>query len=161
VLLWNYYKADNIRPYNRGERLSHNRRGGYQPPALRSTTFTLTLKKTEVFSMKCFKYAIKGIISAFSHRNFLIEFCIGALVVISMFFFDYNYIEKAILFLIIFLVLAAEKINSAIEKTIDIISPEHNKLAGEAKDLAAGAVLLLAICSIIIALLIILPKIIA
>ena len=110
--------------------------------------------------MNCFKYAIKGIISAFSHRNFLIEFCVGLIVIISMFFLDYTHIEKAILFLIIFLVLAAEKINSAIEKVIDIVSPEHNKLAGQAKDLAAGAVLLLAICSIIIACFIILPKVV-
>lgn len=117
--------------------------------------------KKEVLNMKNFKYAFRGIGMAFTQRNFIIEFCVGLIVALSMLFFDYTSLEKSILFLMIFLVLSAEIFNTAIEKVIDLVSPERNELAGGAKDLAAGAVLLLSICSLIIAVLIILPKIIS
>lgn len=39
-------------------------------------------------------------------------------------------------------VLVVELLNSAIEKTIDRFSEEHHELAGRAKDMASGAVLL-------------------
>ena len=110
--------------------------------------------------MKPFKFAFHGILLAFKQRNFVIELTCGLIVITTMPFLNYTNLEKAILFLIIFLVLSAETLNTAIEKTIDLACPKPHKLAAQAKDLAAGAVLLLAICSLIIASLIILPKII-
>jgi len=110
--------------------------------------------------MKSFWYAIKGIGRMFFERSFVIEVVCGALVIISMFVYRYSSIEKAILFIMIFAVLGAEGMNSAIEKTVDLASPGRQKLAGQAKDMAAGAVLLLAVCAIIIAIIIILPKIV-
>lgn len=110
--------------------------------------------------MKNFWYAIKGIGQMFFERSFVIEIICGVLVIISVFIYKYSNIEKAILFIMIFAVLAAEGMNSAIEKTVDLASPERQKLAGQAKDLAAGAVLLLAVCAVIIAVIIILPKIV-
>lgn len=40
------------------------------------------------------------------------------------------------------MVLAAEAVNTAIEQLTDLVSPEHHPLAGRAKDVAAGAVLI-------------------
>lgn len=57
--------------------------------------------------------------------------------------------EWAVMLLCIGLVLAAEAINSAVEALVDLVSPDHHPLAGKAKDLAAGAVL---ICALIAAL---------
>jgi diacylglycerol kinase len=56
------------------------------------------------------------------------------------------------------LVISLEMINSAIENLVDLVSPEYNKLAGKAKDIAAGAVLVAAICAAIVGLIIFLPK---
>ena len=56
-------------------------------------------------------------------------------------------------------VLAAEAINTAIEKLADFVSPSHQVLIGKAKDLAA-AVLILSICAFIIGGIIFIPKII-
>ena len=56
-------------------------------------------------------------------------------------------------------VLAAEAINTAIEKLADFISPSHQVLIGKAKDLAA-AVLILSTCAFIIGGIIFIPKII-
>ena len=57
-------------------------------------------------------------------------------------------------------VLAAEAINTAIEKLADFVSPAHQVLIGKAKDLAAAAVLILSICAFIIGGIIFIPKII-
>ena len=50
------------------------------------------------------------------------------------------------------LVLSLETVNTAIEKLVDLISPEHNPKAGLIKDLASGAVLISAIISVCVAL---------
>lgn len=47
------------------------------------------------------------------------------------------------------LVWVAEAVNTAIEFTVDLVSPEYRKLAGWAKDAAAGAVLLAALGAIV------------
>lgn len=52
-------------------------------------------------------------------------------------------IEKLILTGSLFLVLAAELLNSAIETVVDKVCPEFHELAGRAKDLGSAAVFLL------------------
>jgi diacylglycerol kinase len=49
------------------------------------------------------------------------------------------------------LVFFAEIVNSAIEKTLDLLHPEHDKRVGVIKDMAAAGVLVAAIASIAIA----------
>jgi diacylglycerol kinase (ATP) len=49
------------------------------------------------------------------------------------------------------LVFAAELFNSAIERLCDLVSPERSRAAGELKDIAAGAVLVCAVCSLAVA----------
>jgi len=56
------------------------------------------------------------------------------------------------------MVLAAEAFNTALENLTDLVSPDHHPLAGKAKDLAAGAVLLTAMCTAIVGTIIFLPK---
>jgi diacylglycerol kinase (ATP) len=57
------------------------------------------------------------------------------------------------------MVLSLEAANSAIEKLVDLVSPEKNQLAGLVKDLAAAAVLIGSIIAIIVATLVFYPKI--
>ncbi len=54
--------------------------------------------------------------------------------------------------------LALELVNSALERTVDLVTEERHPLAKQAKDMAAGAVLVFAVTSAIIGLLIFLPK---
>ncbi len=49
------------------------------------------------------------------------------------------------------LVLALELVNTAVEELVDLLSPEYRKRAGRIKDLMAGAVLVAAIVSLVIA----------
>lgn len=62
----------------------------------------------------------------------------------------------AVIFCIV-LVAGLEMVNTAIEKLTDLASPAKHPLAGAAKDLAAGAVLLAAIASLAVACMIFIP----
>ena len=57
------------------------------------------------------------------------------------------------------MVLSMEAANSAIEKLVDLVSPQKNHLAGWIKDIAAAAVLIASIMALLIAAMIFLPKI--
>lgn len=57
------------------------------------------------------------------------------------------------------LVWMAEALNTAIERAVDLSNPDHHPLAGEAKDLAAGAVLLAAVTAATVGLMVFLPRI--
>ena len=56
-------------------------------------------------------------------------------------------------------VLAAEAFNTAIERLVNLVSPQWHPIAGEVKDIAAGAVLITAIAAAIIGLMIFIPYI--
>lgn len=62
--------------------------------------------------------------------------------------------EWGLLILTIFLVLVTETVNTAVEKTVDLVTSEYHPLARLAKNVAAGAVLLSAINAVIMAVII-------
>ena len=68
-------------------------------------------------------------------------------------------VEWGLLLIAIILVLMAEVINTAIERTVDLISPQYHPLAEKAKNMAAGAVLLSAISAVILGVIIFGPHI--
>ena len=51
----------------------------------------------------------------------------------------------------------AKLFNTAIEKLVDLVSPERHPVAGQVKDIAAGAVLICAVAAAIIGLIIFIP----
>lgn len=55
-------------------------------------------------------------------------------------------------------VFTAEALNTALELVVDLVSPEWNALARDAKDVAAGAVLLASIGALVVGGLVFLPK---
>lgn len=65
--------------------------------------------------------------------------------------------EWCALVLAIALVLTAEALNTSIESATDLVSPEFHELAGRAKDVAAGAVLIAALGSVAVGLLVFVP----
>lgn len=103
---------------------------------------------------KSFKNAIRGIVICFyNERNFRIH--IVALIYVLPFSIIYglSITELAILFIVFSLVLFAELINSSIEEMLNIQVNCYNSFARNAKDIAAGAVLVTAIFSVVIAIL--------
>ncbi|MCU0288988.1 MAG: diacylglycerol kinase family protein [Acidobacteria bacterium] len=110
--------------------------------------------------MKCFKYAFNGIFYAIkTQANVRIHIVVSVLVISAGFIFKINPIEWVFICFAIGLVLASELFNTTIESLVDIVSPSYNEKAGRVKDIAAGAVLIAAIISVIIGGIIFLPKI--
>jgi len=81
------------------------------------------------------------------------------LVIIFGFYFNVSGIEWVALVFAIGFVFVSEAFNTAIEIDIDLTSPEYHPYARDTKDVAAAAVLLSVFVSIIIGLIIFLPKI--
>src|SRR5580765_2661843 len=63
-------------------------------------------------------------------------------------------LEWCALVLAMAMVLTAETLNASIEALVDLVSPDFHPLAGRAKDVAAGAVLIAALGSVAIGLLV-------
>ena len=92
-----------------------------------------------------------------SGLNPKIEVLIAVAVVVVGLCLPLSRADWAILVLTIGMVLAAEAANTAIEAVVDLASPEYHDFAKLAKDVAAGAVLILAIAAIVIGLLVLGP----
>lgn len=102
-----------------------------------------------------FAYAIKGILYVVvTGRNMKIHLLAAVLVVLAGHWLGVSRLEWAILSFCIFAVLAAETFNTAVEKTVDLVTRDYHPLAKHAKNIAAGGVLLTAINAVIIALLV-------
>lgn len=109
-----------------------------------------------------FKYAIEGIISSFkTERNMKIHVLAMIIVIVFGFVFMLDKIEWCFIIIAIISVISAELLNTAIETVVDMISPEKNPKAKLAKDIAAGAVLVVAIGAAIMGIIIFGPKIIS
>ncbi|MFZ0443321.1 MAG: diacylglycerol kinase family protein [Bacillus sp. (in: firmicutes)] len=107
-----------------------------------------------------FKYAIAGIRHGITHeRNFKIHTICALLVIIFGIIFDIDRVEWMFVLFAIGGMLSLELINTAIERTVDYISPQFHLFAKQAKDVAAGAVFIYACLSVIIGCIIFLPKI--
>ncbi len=108
-----------------------------------------------------FSYACNGIkIVLTSQINARIHAIITLGVVGAGLLLKLSLIEWSIILLAMMAVWCAEALNTAIELLADAAIPEVHPLVRKAKDVAAGAVLLAALGSVIIGLLILLPHII-
>lgn len=110
--------------------------------------------------LQSFIYAFNGIGYMFrTQHNSWIHLIAAIAVIIMGYIYKVSLVEWCLLIFAIGLVFTTEMINTSIEKFVDICSPDFNKKAGKAKDVAAGAVLVTAIVSVAIGLMIFLPKI--
>lgn len=108
--------------------------------------------------IRSFGYAFQGIFTAAKEQNFLFHILSAIIVIIAGYFSKLSMIEWFIVIILIALMWSLEMMNTAIERVVDLASPDIHPLAKQAKDIAAGAVLIFAIASSIIGLLIFLPK---
>jgi len=105
-----------------------------------------------------FKHAIDGILIALKEEpNLKIHFLIASIVIIAGFYFGITKPEWIIIALLIGLIFSIELINTSIEEIVDAFTKAHHPGAKKAKDVAAGAVLIATITSIIVGIMIFLP----
>ncbi|OCS94595.1 diacylglycerol kinase family protein [Caryophanon latum] len=108
--------------------------------------------------LRSFGYATEGIVAALKEQNLRFHVLAALVVFIASMLTKVSIMEWCIIVLVVFGMFTVEMINSAIERVVDLASPEHHELAKAAKDIAAGAVLVFSIASVIIGVLIFLPK---
>ena len=111
--------------------------------------------------LQSFRCAIKGIMLMFrEEQNAIIHLMIAIVAILAGIILNISVLEWGMIAFAIGFVLAAEAVNTAIERLVDMISPNYHEMARKIKDLAAGAVLLAALTAIIIGLIIFIPKIV-
>ncbi len=107
-----------------------------------------------------FKYAIEGIWTSFkTERNMKIHIFIMILAIIAGIILKINKSEWIICIILFAIVIGSELFNTSIETIVDMVMPEKNEKAKIAKDVSAGAVLVVAIGAAIIGLVIFVPRI--
>lgn len=106
------------------------------------------------------EFAITGVVNACKEERNMRKHMISALLaIIAGLVFQISVLEWLFLLLSIFLVISFEIINSAIENVVDLASDYHfSMLAKNAKDMAAGAVLVISVYALITGLIIFVPK---
>jgi diacylglycerol kinase len=110
--------------------------------------------------VKPFIYAFKGIATLFrTQRNARIHLGFFVLAVVCGFLFKISLGEWGLIILAAGLVFAAEALNTALEFLADAVHPEQHPKVGQAKDAAAGAVLIAAIAALLVGLMVFVPKI--
>ena len=114
---------------------------------------------------RTFKASVKNCLDGISsvtmnEKNFKREIALGIIALILSYILKIDKIEFIIVLTMICLVLTAEIINTAIERTVDLVTKEYHELARIARDVSAGSVLVTSIFALIIGIIIFIPKII-
>lgn len=110
--------------------------------------------------LQSFKYAFNGLIILLKEEpNSRIHFFIALLTVFISFYLKITALEWLVILICIGWVFSMELLNTSIENLADFSSKEKHSLIKKAKDLAAAAVLISAITSIVIAFIIYIPRI--
>lgn len=105
--------------------------------------------------IESFKFAIEGIAYALkTQRNIKIHLMAGLVVLLVGLKLKLTNMEWCIIIITVNMVIFAEMVNTAIEKTIDLYTEKIHPLAKTAKDVAAGAVLVSALSAILIGIII-------
>ena len=101
--------------------------------------------------LKSFIYAIHGLWSGISdQRNLKFQLGVAIVVVGAGFYLSITAMEWCLILLCIAMVIGFELVNTALENLVDLVTLERKPLAGKIKDIAAGAVLLVSIFSVVI-----------
>ncbi|HVD98034.1 MAG TPA: diacylglycerol kinase family protein [Cytophagaceae bacterium] len=102
-------------------------------------------------TLKSFKYAIRGVGKVIRYENNAKVHLLATItVIVTGFFLRISFREWCLLVFAIALVWITETINTAIEKLVDLVSPEYNEKAGAIKDIAAAAVLMASVAAVVI-----------
>ena len=112
--------------------------------------------------LRSFGYAFEGVAYILrTQRNARIEIAIAIAALALGAWLGISVVEWAVLVITIALVMALEWMNTSLELAVSLASPERHPSAKAAKDVAAACVLLGAIASLVVALVIFLPRLVS
>ena len=112
---------------------------------LKKVTRVSSKRRKQYWGIRTFICALRGVkYSLMSQRNMQIHVVIGAMIIFLAVTFHISRLEWIALLISVALVIMAELFNTAIEVTVDLVTKKTSVRAMLAKDIAAGAVLVLA-----------------
>jgi diacylglycerol kinase len=114
-----------------------------------------------VSRLASFGHAIRGLKLLMRQPNARIHVAVAVLVLILGYTLGISSGQWYAVTLSVALVIGAEALNTAIEFTVDLISPEWHPLVRDAKDVAAAGVLVCSIGAALVGLGVFVPKILA
>ena len=122
----------------------------------------MTKRFTARGRIESFRYAGRGILLMLrTQHNAWVHAAATVLVIAAGVFFGLSASEWSLLILAMMAVWTAEALNTAVELLADAASPDFHPLVEKAKDVAAGAVLISAIGSVIIGVFVLGPRVLA
>ncbi len=99
------------------------------------------LNKPKYNLFKNTNYAIEGLKDIFQNeKSFKAQLIAFLALIVLVFFLDMSYIKTSIMIISLFLPLLGEITNSAIERTVDLVTLKPHHLAKKAKDAGAALV---------------------
>ena len=87
--------------------------------------------------------SLNGFKIVFKEYSFILELILGVFLIPYIFLSNIDFTHKVILFVLYFLLLAFEILNTSIEKLCDKITKEHDLEIKNIKDLSSAAVFLI------------------
>ena len=109
--------------------------------------------------LQSFRFALNGLRSLLKYEhNSRIHSIAAISVIILGILMKIDLTEWSLLIIVIGMVFITELLNSSLESFADSLKPEWNDLIGKAKDYSAAAVLIAAIISLIVGVIIFVPK---
>jgi len=110
--------------------------------------------------IKSVGFAFKGLfLLVRTEASIKVQLVIAIVMTLLGFYLGISTTEWILQCICIGLVMGIEGMNTAIEKLSDFVQPDYDEKIGFIKDISAGAVMLVSIISVIVGLLIYLPKI--
>jgi diacylglycerol kinase len=111
--------------------------------------------------IQSFGHALNGLRTSVAEQlNLRIHLFAVAVVVFFGFYFSISNLAWCMLISTASLVISLELVNTALENLTDLVTQEKKPLAGKVKDIAAGAVLVAALASVLIGIIIFTPYVI-
>lgn len=102
-----------------------------------------------------FLYAIRGLKTVWKEeQNFRIEVVIAVLVLFSIFYFNFTFVESVFCLIAILFVICGEIVNTVVEDICNKIEPNQNPIIGKIKDMMAGFVLVSSIGALLVGILV-------
>jgi diacylglycerol kinase len=111
--------------------------------------------------VRSFRYAVRGIVLTFkSQHNAWIHAAATIVVLVGAYWLEVSHTHWCIIILTCAAVWTAEALNTAFEFLADATTKEFNPVVGQAKDVAAGAVLITAFAAVVVGILVFTPYLI-
>lgn len=111
--------------------------------------------------IKGFDYASQGVFSGFDERNMKVHGVAATVVLLAGWYYSISTYEWLVVLVLIGAIWSAEMVNTAVEEVCNILNDTNDiapHVTKRARDVAAGAVLILAVVAVICAALIFIPK---